>query len=773
MTESINTNNVDRINEPRRLRRETLRDEIALFLRRRRIEATAAASLLALSSYSQAYALSISEINVQSALGQPLRASIDIGVTPGEIINSRCVRIRPPADGGMPGVGRVSLALTSKLNTVTLRLSGSSPMREPMSEMVLTIDCAGTPTMTRSFLVLLDPPSPISAAAPGAATSTSAIASTPVARATVAPPRRGQSAQAGTRATAAVAPRARTRASNSLVEPGSRYVVQPGDILSVIASRVAGRPDYSVWPIAQRIYDTNPEAFDSQAPDSLRVGATLAIPRLVGNLAVAGTPQQTRRVLARTAQADRPRRVATAPNRSPVSAPVDPVANPTTARAQRLANAPRRSPVTLPRTLDTFAISSNLSALSIDRLRKRQLGKPVVTALPTEAPLPPTEAIARREESGADADAQNRETADASTAVAASAPAPAPAPAAEPVFRNFDDVPVRTGMPGWMVGLAGLVGVALGGLFTLFGLRGWLANKRSEQEEAIARAKRHEQRLEESRRQRPSDKAPAIVVKEQLPRVDITGPGNIETVGSVDEVIAAVPDAEAIGAMIIADQKGPGSDDAVNASVTRHNDVDDPSLTVDAIGEEDELNFNVFDEPDESALELLAQDYEQSEDTAELTPDPEATTLLSPEQLGITPEDTTQMLRGALDLELPEGNPDDTVMAVAGVDDLPDMPEATDDELTEAALTLNADLLKLAGQVDVGADDTDSDPTAESPILSEDGALDDDPTTAFETRGTEDYYHLEASSIRKIDSLAFENDNDDDDDTRLVSSLNN
>ncbi|MEO1575096.1 MAG: hypothetical protein AAFU65_09070, partial [Pseudomonadota bacterium] len=751
MTESTSKTNVESIQDPHRLRRETLRAEIALFLRRRRIEATAAASLLALSTYSQAYALSISEINVQSALGQPLRASIDIGVTPGEIINSRCVRIRPPADGGMPGVGRVSLALTSKLNTVTLRLNGSAPMREPLSEMVVTIDCAGTPTMTRSFLVLLDPPSPISAAVPGTAGVTSATAApAPVARATAAPASRSQPARTAPRAAARSA-----RGTGGPSEAGSRYVVQPGDILSVIASRVANRPDYSVWPIAQRIYDTNPEAFDSQAPDSLRVGATLDIPQLVGNLAVAGTPQQTRRVRARTARVDaaQPRRVAaSAPapnrstNRSKDTALVDPVATPTTARAQRLANAPRRSPVALPRTLDTFAISGNLSALSIDRLRKRQLGKPVVTALPTETALPPTDAIARRED-GATVGARTGEATDTATQATETTAAATRTATPEPVFTNFDDVPVRRGLPGWMVGLAALVGAALGGAFTLFGLRGWLASKRSEQEEAIARAKRHEQRLEESRRQRPSNEAPAIVVKEQ-PRVDIGSARNIETVGSVDEVLASAPDSAAIGAMIMADQNNAVAHDA---SPSYRIATDESTLTVDAIEDEDEdeLNFNVFDEPDESALELLAQDYEQSEDTAELTPDPAATALLSPEQLGITEEDTTQMLRGALDLELPEGSPDDTVMAVAGVDNLPDMPQATDDELTEAALQLNEDLLNITPAANRSADDADNDPTSESPILSDEAGQDDDPTTAFDTRGTEDYYHLEASSIRK------------------------
>ena len=45
-------------------------------------------------------------------------------------------------------------------------------------------------------------------------------------------------------------------------------------------------------------------------------------------------------------------------------------------------------------------------------------------------------------------------------------------------------------------------------------------------------------------------------------------------------------------------------------------------------------------------------------------------------------------------------------------------------------------------------------------------------TTALDTRDAEDYYHLEASSIREIDSLAFEEDADDDD-TRIVSSMGN
>lgn len=754
------------INDPDRGRREGLRVEIAAFFRRRRVEAIAAASVVALSSYSQAYALSISEIKVQSALGQPLRATVDIGVAPGEIVNTRCLRVRPPKDGGMPGVGSVSLSMASKLNTVELRIKGAAPMREPMTEMVLSIECAGTPTMTRSFLVLLDPPSAINqtlSAAPPTAVPSSAL---PAANASGTD---GRAAQPE-RASATVAPQARARARtapNMPIEAGSRYVVQPGDILSVIASRVADRPEYSVWPIAQRIYDTNPHAFDSQTPDSLRVGAALDIPRLVGNLAVAGTPQQVRRVSTRPTAATSPRRVAKAARPTPrTNPPVTPAANPTGERAMRLVSSPRRSPIVLPRTIDTFAISPGLSALSLDRLRKRQLGKPVTIALQADTPVPPTDAITRRR--NVDAEAAAETAADASGVEAtpessANELAPA-APIAAPAAATFAAPAVRIGVPGWIVAVAALLGAAVGGLGTMFGLRRWLASKRTEQEQAMARSKRHEQRLEESRRKRPSADAPAIVVQEQLPRVDISSADDIQTVGSVEEVIASGPDSAAIGALLKADQAGnPTASDADLQA-----DVEDPSLTVDALDDNDELDFDVFEAPDASALELLAKDYAQTEsgepgDSGELQQDPEATTLLSPEQLGMSKEDTTQMLRGALDLELPEGNPEDTVMAVPGIDTTPDTIE---NDLTEAAIQLNADLLRMSPPAD------DDDPTSEAMLLSAEDAdlLDEDPTTAIDTRDTEDYYHLEASSIRKVDSLAFEDDADDDD-TRIVSSI--
>ena len=733
---------------------DALRLAIRTFLHRRRIEAMSAAAVIATASYSQAYALSLGELNIQSALGQPLRATLNIGVSPGETLSNNCVRVLPNANDGMPGVGSVSLSMSTSLNGATLAVAGSAPMREPMTEMVLSIDCAGTPTMTRTFLVLLDPPGSTTASL-SASTATTSTAMVPTYGAPFGPATRSArpAPTEQTSTQSARRPASTRRNTTNPIEPGSRYVVQPGDILSVIASRVANRPDYTVWPIAQRIYDTNPNAFDSQTPDSLRVGATLDIPQLVGRLAVAGSPSQVRRV--------EPRRVAAVPSdktRSTARATVKSVTR--TARQPDGPTTPQASPV------DTFAIEQDLSNLSMDRLRKRRTD-PTSTTAETAAVLPPNVAISRREEaedaraittttSAADAAPQSpgQDTTQAESAPAAKPAAPAvatPAPTPAPAVR-YDARPVQRGLPGWLVAIAALIGAALGGAATLYGLRGWLATQRAEQERALARSKRHQERLEESRRQRPSSEAPAIVVHEQLPRVDIGAvAAGIESVGSVEEVIAAGPDASSISAILEADKK---------AEENTSEDTD-PSLAVDALDNSEELDFDVFEAPDESALELLAQDYAQSD--TELTPDPDATAMLTPEQLGITEEDTTQMLRGALDLELPEGSPDDTVMAVADVDAL---EAEIENELTEVAEQLNDDLLR-AEQDQVG----DNDPTAVAPVVPL-AELDEDtdPTSAISTRDTEDYYHLEASSIRKVDMLSFEKDADDDD-TRMVSSL--
>jgi hypothetical protein len=727
-----------------------LRAAIAQFCRRRSIEAASALSLIALTSFSQAWALSVSELQVESTLGQPLRATLDITTNSGEVVNARCLRLSTPADSGMPGVTGVTLAVSTRLNGATVRFSGSRPLREPMSEMTLNINCSGTPALTKSFLVMLDPPE-LAATNNPITTAINVQTNTTVSRpAPVAPTRRSA---------------ARRSIPRSPIAPGSRYVVQPGDILSVIASRVEGRPDYSVWPIAQRIYDTNPQAFDSSEPDSLRVGSTISIPALSGRLAVAGSVNQVREIRARDAASSRSARreaeiiADTARRAALAEAAAAQTSASTRPTAGSTAPSTARAVATRQPAVRRMAYTRGLSGLSMDRLRQRRAGNPfVVNFANNEAPPAPVPA-----------------------------PQPVPEAAAAPVVvknpeptTNAIPAPVvvtRSGGGSWLMsGIALLLGGLLGTLGTGLALRRWLATQKEEQEAEIARAKRHQARLDESRQKRTEEAAPAIVVHEELPRVDISHP-TMDAIGSIDEVVAAGVSAAAIGTLLEQDAAASSEEAGVDDLLAHDSSQSEPDLSVDAIEPEAELDYDVFEAPDEDDLELLARDYAESvPDLRELTPDIDfgaTQALLTPEKLGMV-ENETEIIPNPLDLELPEGHEDDTelsiealrkdsVVAAPNVNDTDSVVDAGDDS-TEAVIQLDKELMELAKALP-----RDNDPTAEAQMISlDEGEQDSDPTSAIPTRDSEDFYHLEASSIRKVDALAFEEDLDDDD-TQLVS----
>ncbi|MDH3588810.1 MAG: hypothetical protein OEQ74_05345, partial [Gammaproteobacteria bacterium] len=201
---------------------------------------------------SPANSLAIDDIRVLSRLGEPLRAEIVVTPAAGEVLDRGCFS-STRASGELPGIDRVSLSLSRSLNGHVIGVTSARPMREPMSEFVMQVKCPGVPTMIRNFLVMVDPPTVADANASAQAATLTSLRTT----------------------------RAATRsASTGNIEPGSRYMVRHGDMLSTIASRVAGRPDWSVWPIAQQIYASNPGAFLLGDPNMISEGSTIYIPQL-------------------------------------------------------------------------------------------------------------------------------------------------------------------------------------------------------------------------------------------------------------------------------------------------------------------------------------------------------------------------------------------------------------------------------------------------------------------------------------------------------------
>lgn len=209
-----------------------------------------------------AAALELGELELHSALGQPLRASIAYALGPNERIADYCVSLRAgPAASGLPTLTRARISVAEGV----ISLSGATPVREPLMTTSIVVNCPHTPQLSRDYLIFVDPPGTVanaiseSAGAPAAPT----VPLTPAAPVPEAPP------------AAAATPR---RAVNrSPLQGRSRYRVQPGDSLSAIVQRLENR-QVGLWDAIFTVFDANPDAFIDSDPNKLKAGSWLDIP---------------------------------------------------------------------------------------------------------------------------------------------------------------------------------------------------------------------------------------------------------------------------------------------------------------------------------------------------------------------------------------------------------------------------------------------------------------------------------------------------------------
>jgi hypothetical protein len=219
----------------------------------------AAGSGLAVGS---AAALELGELQVQSTLGQPLRASIAYALSPSEVIDDRCIAVRS-AGGGLPGPRNATASVSKGVITIT----GTSPVMEPVLSANIVVDCRHSAHVSRNYLMFIDPPqrvAPVERRSMAKAVVASAAA--PVARPAPGP-------------LPATAP----------VTQDSRYRVQPGDSLSGIVGRLEASDVAGATAMAA-ILDANPGAFIGGNPDRLKAGSWLDIPSFADgtDVAVAG-----------------------------------------------------------------------------------------------------------------------------------------------------------------------------------------------------------------------------------------------------------------------------------------------------------------------------------------------------------------------------------------------------------------------------------------------------------------------------------------------------
>jgi pilus assembly protein FimV len=253
--------------------------------------AAAALALLGLSA-SESFALSLGRITVQSALGEPLKAEIEVPNISAEEAASLKANVASPAafvaagldyNAAMSGL-QATLARRADGRSY-IRLSSDRPINDPFVDMILEASWSSG-RIVRDYTMLFDPPS-LKQSAPVptlAQTSTSVPVTPPLVP--PAPP----SAKVNAAPAAPVTDTARANVSKPVATPpaskaaskpessaSQQVVVQTGDSASKIAMR-AKSSDVSLDQMLVALLRSNPDAFSKGNLNRLRAGAVLDLP---------------------------------------------------------------------------------------------------------------------------------------------------------------------------------------------------------------------------------------------------------------------------------------------------------------------------------------------------------------------------------------------------------------------------------------------------------------------------------------------------------------
>jgi len=259
---------------------------------------------------SQAWALGLGRLSVQSSLGETLRAEIEVtSITPEEAASLR-LRVAPPDVYRASGVEynaalpSASVQLVQRNGRQVLRVTTERAVLEPFVDLIVEATWASG-RLVREYTMLFDPPQSRPAATPPAETapvltpapgSTVPLAPPPAAPAAVPAPIAAAPRAPSTRAAAAPAPQpARPAASAAPASAGGDTVrVARGDSLSRIAGRTAPS-GVSLDQMLVSLFRTNPDAFVGDNMNRLKAGSVLTVPS--ADEAGKVTPQEAREVI--------------------------------------------------------------------------------------------------------------------------------------------------------------------------------------------------------------------------------------------------------------------------------------------------------------------------------------------------------------------------------------------------------------------------------------------------------------------------------------------
>jgi pilus assembly protein FimV len=230
----------------------------------------------------QAAALELGQIQVKSALGQPLLAEIPLNPEhPSELQNlsARLASGEDFAKAGISGAPNVPLqfaVVDSGSGRKVIRITSAAPVNDPYLDLLVEVSSASGKSV-REFAILLDPPSAAAAAAPVARVPTQAPAAPAKPRHAAPAPAPAPAAEEHAAAAPKPAKPAKPAAAPAPAAGGQYGPVERGQTLSAIAKNTAPE-GVDINQMLLALKQANPDAFYRDNINALKSGAVLRVP---------------------------------------------------------------------------------------------------------------------------------------------------------------------------------------------------------------------------------------------------------------------------------------------------------------------------------------------------------------------------------------------------------------------------------------------------------------------------------------------------------------
>lgn len=216
-----------------------------------------------------ANAAGLGKLTVNSGLGEPLNAEIELVSTTPEEMSSLSARIAPEEAYSAQGIERVGIhnairvEVSKRAGTSVLKLISSQPVTDPFLDMLIQVDWA-TGRLVREYTVLLDPP--------GYSIEQTNNISVPQTSQTVTPsPVQATPEKVTPQAVAREVDKPAPTVTND------EYKTKRGDSLAKIAREMQVQ-DVSLDQMLVGLYRANKDAFDQDNMNQLKVGKILKVP---------------------------------------------------------------------------------------------------------------------------------------------------------------------------------------------------------------------------------------------------------------------------------------------------------------------------------------------------------------------------------------------------------------------------------------------------------------------------------------------------------------